>query len=394
MIGFIIFPSYLGVDLSFLSLLFGTIVSVVGRKTKHTFFVSKDVGIFWTFIFLIWLLTILFYFINGAVGISTQFMFKPPRLILISVCITIIFSLSDLKYSNVISIILLSALINAVVVYLQYILHFLGISDSFLLNPNVGANISTPFRKAGLMAGFPIAGLLSVLGALCALYMYSGFRKRRYIFLAIFIALTCFLTARTALYLCIVFFGFYFSYVIMKKRDALIGFISILSIFSLIIFISTSDNRIIRGTVDKMFANIINYTETGSALDYSTRDLLQNHYTFPTSEYVFTFGTSLDNRSSDVNSDVSVFRITWYSGFITAILYISAFVFVILSSVLRANSSREILFISCFMLTLVIANFKGSYLFSRVLGDSMLLLWLAKLILSSDRNKIVVIKKQ
>ncbi|MCJ8347947.1 hypothetical protein [Moritella sp.] len=378
LVGFVIFPNVGGMDFSFLSLLIGFVFCVIkyGHKCSLVVF-SKEVIYFVLIFIFLWALTIILFFIHGGYAIDPQFMFKPPRVVLILFLMSVIIQVSQITMIEIFKIILLSATINAVVIYLQYIFHMTGVTDSFLLNPNTGENALTPYRKPGLMAGYPISGMLSFIGSLISIYLYYFKRKIHFLLLFFIVGFTCFITSRTSMYMFIFFGMLYYLYLMLKMNKIFYVIVPATVIFLLFGYLSATDNEFFSGTINKMFANVNNYIESGSFHDNSTSDLMENHYQLPSDDKTMLLGTSLPNDLSPVNSDVSIFRITWYSGVFTTLLYIALYFYLFIGTFVKMDTRTEKTLIIFIFIAMSIANMKGSYLFSRVLGDCLLMIWLA-----------------
>lgn len=373
LVGFIVLPNVGGLDFSIFSLFSAFVLAV---SSTPTVYINRNLMIFIGLLAICWLFLIAQFFILGGREFDPQFMFKPPRIILIVLFLLAISSAWQMNMTDALRVIVVASLINAIVVYLQYFLHFSGITDSFLLNPNTGQNALTPYRKPGLMAGYPISGMLSLIGALSSAYMY--YRSGRWFWKAGFIlcGFPCFITSRTSLYLFATVGFLYFVWVLFRSRDYMtLIFVGAVILVSSIWIVNT-DNPIIQGTKNKMLANVYNYLETGSFHDYSTSDLFENHYILPSDELTLLRGTALPNNMAIVNSDVSFFRMTWYGGLGFSFYMIFLFTYVLISIVLRSVGAGMLLWSISLVLIMLVANAKGSYVFSRVLGDLILMVWI------------------
>ncbi|WP_312946084.1 hypothetical protein [Superficieibacter sp.] len=376
---FIVSPKIGLFDLSILAMLVHVglaLSSALGSYRPNTA-LDKRIVVASFFMFLLFFLAILSFFINGAYDFDEQFLFKPIRIILILMIYYFIFNQRKLTTDNILKAIVLAALINAVVIYIQYYGSFIGVSSTFLQNPNFSESVITPYRKAGMMSGFPVAGLLSFCGAMICFHFYLKSNSYKYLALYLFIGLTCFVTARTAMML--FFLGTMAYILILVFKKGKIGSFALFTTLFLValIYISNSTNDVIAKTRDKMFANVINYVTTGDANDYSTNDLLTNHYVFPTDFKTFIFGNSIPSEKNIVNTDVSFFRITWNNGFIAMLIYVFSYLFIWRSTVksLRGEYLNKLI-VSIIFMGVFVSNFKGFYFFSRVIGDITMLLFI------------------
>ncbi|MFM4678113.1 hypothetical protein ACEUD4_06940 [Aeromonas media] len=380
LVSYIIMPKLGSVDFSVLSLLmcFSVVfLKNIRIKSVPMRCITKNHIVLYFFMVSLLVLSLVSFIANSGGDIDFQFTLKPIRVVIVSLMLIYIAKSEKLLIKDVAVIIMLAASINSTVVVVQYIVQILfGISD-FLLNPNFSESVITPYRKPGLMSGYPTAGILSILGILSAIYLYRTEKINKFIFIALFFlnGATCFMTARTAVYLFIVVCLPYFMMSVLKRRGLLIIITTALSLASIVTYVASSDDKVLSGTVDKMFANIINYSQKGTFNDYSTEDLLENHYEFPNDQFILFFGNSKSSYDSETNSDVSIFKIAWNSGILSSIIYVLSYLFIWFSSLSMTKDKREKVYINIFFCVFFIANAKGFYFFSRVVGDSSMLLW-------------------
>lgn len=376
------------IDLSLTILSAHLLIAFITYNKNNKILLSNKIIIMFILIVLIYAVSVISFYMNGGGYYDEQFLFKPFRIILLLFLFYYIFSKRNLSLATILKAILLAALLNASVVYLQYMDSFLGGTGNILQNPNFNESVITPYRKAGLMSGFPVAGILSFCGSMIAFHFFFRTRKNIYFILYLIIGVTCFLTARTAMFL---FMSGTLSYLLalfFKKGrvDILLAFIFLVStVFS---YVFSSENDVIIKTREKMFANIINYVENGNANDYSTNDLFTNHYVMPTSPSTLLIGNSVPPEFNVVNTDVSFFRITWNNGIFSMLLYLISYFFmwlvVINSSSMHLKENKLITFSLFF--GIFISNFKGYYFFSRVLGDLIFIIFISCVANEKKRN--------
>ncbi len=380
LVSYLIMPKLGSVDLSVLALFVCfSFVFLKNIKVQSTPMkcIAKNHIYLYIFMLSLLLLSLISFIANSGGDIDFQFTLKPIRVVIVSLMLIYIAKSEKLNVKDVAVIIMLAASINSIVVVAQYVVQILfGISE-FLLNPNFSENVITPYRKPGLMSGYPTAGILSILGILSTVYLYRISKVNKFIFIVALLlnSVTCFMTARTAVYLFIVFCLPYFMVSVLKRRGVFIILVTALSLATIVTYVASSDDKVLSGTVEKMFANIINYTQKGTFNDYSTEDLLENHYEFPDDDFTFFFGNSKSSYDSETNSDVSIFKIAWNSGVFSSIIYVFSYVFIWFSSLSMTKDNRGKVYINIFFCVFFIANAKGFYFFSRVIGDSSMLLW-------------------
>lgn len=389
---FIVSPKIGFLDISLLAMMvhFGLALSSGMNWRGLNLNLDRRLIVAFLFIFLLFILSLFSFFLNGAYVFDEQFLFKPIRLLLILLIYALIINQRELNFESILTSIMLASLINAAVIYIQYYGSFIGISSTFLQNPNFSEAVITPYRKAGMMSGFPVAGLLSFCGSMICFHFYLKFNKLKYLTLYVIIGLTCFITARTALMLFFVGTTFYIFILVFKKRK--VGaFALFVAIFVVALgYVSNSDNEVIVKTKEKMFANIINYVNTGDANDYSTNDLLRNHYVFPSDFETFMFGNSIPSDQNIVNTDVSFFRITWNNGFLSMLVYVFAYFYIWIASYKNVRQDYLSRIITSVIFTgIFVSNFKGFYFFSRVIGDITILLFLVGVCKNNIKNRVL-----
>lgn len=386
---FIISPKIGMYDLSLIALAIHTAIAFFSDSQidNSVEYIDGRIIIMYVMVVIIAALSVTSFLYNGGDNYDEQFLFKPFRILLLLFTLYYIFIKRKISLFNVFSAIIIAALLNAIVIYSQYIDSFLGGAGDFLQNPNFNKSAFTPYRKAGLMSGFPVAGILSFCGSVIAFHLFTKNKGRWYLLLYAIIGATCFLTARTALFLFIISSSIYLLMMFLRKGrvDLLILFAMVLS--TLFVYTFNSENDVIIKTREKMFANVIHYAATGNANDYSTNDLFTNHYVLPSGISTFLIGNSIPPENNIVNTDVSFFRITWNSGFFSMLLYVCCYLFmwfvVFLSSHL-GNENKMVLFL--LFAGVFISNFKGSYFFSRVVGDLIFIIFIACIVNKSNKE--------
>tara|TARA_B100000929_G_scaffold288874_1_gene278254 strand:+ start:662 stop:1570 length:909 start_codon:yes stop_codon:yes gene_type:complete len=272
--------------------------------------------------------------------------------------------------------IVIASFVNALVVILQYTLHYHFGIEKFLLNPDFSEAVITPYRKPGLMSGYPVAGLLSVLGiiSLGAIDKHNKYMLvfKHIVFVVLLISLT--ITSRTALLIGIVVI----LALVLKSRSFSLffkKFIALVFVASLsvpLVMSKYENSDVIKKTVDKSFVIFINMYKGNEVLDYSSKDLINNHYTLPNDNSVFVIGNSVSPKQNIVNSDVFFIRFLWGNGFLSPFLYCSLVFLLYISiatKVVEYKYSNKEFYLTLMLFTMVAASFKGSYFFSRVIGD-------------------------
>ncbi len=331
----------------------------------------------------------IFFFIFCISGISalynnslvSEYYFRPLRAIVVIFLAYFYFYYRDIGSNKFLKILLYVLLLNSLVILLQYALYYLNISDNFLFHPDIGR--VEAYRKPGLTSGFPTGGMCAIFGSFLSIYLYFESKISLYLYLFIIFSLSIFLTARSVMYIFILLMPIYlFLQGVLFNKLRILIYCAAASLL-IIILIQNNMNYMLEGSINKMFANVINYVETGDFNDYSTRQLLSyDHFKIPVSFRDILIGNSLPHTSKFMVSDIGYFRIWWANGIFSLLLYLLAFFFVWRNAYFRYSktSSKKIksfnILVFFTFFTVFIMCFKGSYLFSRVIGDFLILLFL------------------
>lgn len=364
---FILLPKVSSFDLTLLPL--STLILsylFFGRKKF-----SISTSIFLCLIFL--LITVLFSaFLNS--NLSIEHVFKPIRLILVISMLLFCFQNTTLKISinDIFRVIFGAALINAVVIYGQYVAHlFFGINDLLLINFDVDR--STPYRKPGLASGFPTAGLLNVFGVLSLLYLVEN-ESKKYTYFFIFLLPIFFITARTSLVLAvfsITILAFY-NRNIFKLVLVAVGIVS----FFIMYIISGDNSEYLMKSFSFALELFSNFTSGDGLQTQSTNSLLSKHFEIPVDIFILLFGTSLSTWSyGGGQSDVFFIRVLWGTGVFSVILYVFLYCQMWVSCVNCVGSKFNKMVLFLMFLIVFIASFKGAYIFSRFVSDPLLILF-------------------
>ena len=340
------------------------------------------------FLLAITLISAFSYVVNNG-DFVPEYILKPIRNILLIFIIYAYVRLRDIKIERILILVLLSIAVHSIVIYLQYILYILDISKDFLYHPSL--TWTSPIRKVGLSTGFPSAGLIIVMASLIAVYLYFRTRKYKYILLLFLITPAIFITARSSMYIYIVLVPAFLLYLSIsyKKYLAVITYFIFSLCAVLAVYILSFKFPEIQGSIDKMFVNLVNYIKYGSFHDYSTEHLISSdHLYFSDSVKDFLIGNSRDKSSGFQQSDISYVRILTGQGVFAVILYLAAYFYMYSASQasIKIFFDRSLGFLLGFLyVALFIMSFKGHYVFSRIVGDVILIISIS--ILSSSWTK-------
>jgi hypothetical protein len=342
------------------------------------------------FLMAIFLISVFSYIVNRE-DFVFEYILKPIRNIFLIFIVYTYVRLRGVKIEKILILVLLSITVHSIVIYLQYILYVMDLSRDFLYHPSL--TVISPIRKVGLSTGFPSAGLIIVMASLIAVYLSFRTRKYKYILLLFLITPSVFVTARSSMYIYIVLVPTFLLYlsILYKKYLSVITYFVILFCMALIVYSLSFEFPEIQGSIDKMFLNLVNYIEYESFHDNSTKHLVSSeHLYLSDSVKDFLIGNSQDRGSGFQQSDISYVRILTGQGVFVLILYVTAYFYMYHAS----QASIKILFdrplgvlLGFLYVALFIMSFKGHYVFSRIVGDIILIISISFLSNSYTNSK-------
>lgn len=367
LVSFILLPKLGSFDLTLIPLLTLFLSYVFVGRSK--FVVSVVVLLCFTCLLVVVLFSA---FLNG--NVSNEHLLKPVRLILVVGLLLFCFqnTKKEISINEVLTVIFFAAIINAVVIYGQYIAHlFFGVNDFFLINFDVER--TTPYRKPGLASGFPTAGLLNVFGVLSLLYLVQN-KSKKYVYFFIFLLPIFFITARTSLVLglfCITILALYNRKIF---KLVLVAF-SIVALFIIYGLSGENSEHLMKSFTFalELFGNFI----SGDGFQtQSTNSLLTKHFEIPEDILIFLFGTSLNTWSDGAGqSDVFFIRVLWGTGIFSIFLYMCLYICMWITCVNYMDYKFNKVLIFLMFFVVLIASFKGAYIFSRFVSDPLLILF-------------------
>ncbi len=277
-----------------------------------------------------------------------------------------------------------AAVLNSLLIYYQYIVVYFRLDvPLFYHHEFMRTREVTPYRQPGFFAGFSPSSALNAVGAVCAFYMSIG-KNIRYYFLysVVFILLSgsVFLCGRTGLIILVLFLGFNLLFAQRKLRW--LSFVWAVALGLLLFTSYPLAPRNLKKTYRVAFEPVFNYIEHRGIGTYSTKDIIQNHYHIPAGTRTRFIGNGLAPFRGGANSDVSFVQL-WYGNGILAMVIAAILVLYITSISERSKEHRYI--ITFIYFSLFVICFKGSYLFSRVVGDLMIILFAANIVLEGWR---------
>ncbi|ENM5726540.1 hypothetical protein V4V56_002510 [Vibrio mimicus] len=304
---------------------------------------------------------------NGGL-ITSEFILKPIRVLLVYYAVT---TLTNIDYDDVVKGIMVAVLINSIMMYIQFFSELYGLQVYY--NPEFIDRFDMIYRQPGFYSGYPEHSIVTA----CALVLLYREHKKLFYICILAAMPSLLLSGRTGIYALLVGLSFYLFILSFRKPNLLIYLasflISISLALNLIKLFEEYINPQIIFAVDHILLPVQGMlSDSGKLGDYSTEDLINNHYFLPDDWGGLLIGNSLPPFDGGVKSDVSFIRIIFGNGIFSLILYLFCFVFLarslLLSEKLRTGESFILIFI------FLVAILKGPFLFSRVVGDVFIIL--------------------
>jgi hypothetical protein len=315
---------------------------------------------------LVWSLSILL--INGS--FNDTLILKPFRQIIMLTLVLSIFRRTNLKFLDVCKIVVIAAVVNTMVIYLQLYGHnALGI-QGFLMPESFDMELDVSFRKPGVFSGYPHAGLLSLIAIICLLNFIKSIKSIYFVLILTCLTTSLILTSRTALLLSLLPFSIFFTRSI-KSKDAFVKFwmfliIGIWIIVSLLAILP-------KDTFNVAFEMFRNYSETGS-FKTSSQASLNDSYVLPRYLTTYLYGNGLNNRTDfDNNVDDGYQSLLYGGGLLYLFMTLTLFYIYFISTIASLKSRLHKYTIYMIYLIVVIANYKADVMFSRVISDVLVL---------------------
>lgn len=366
LVAFLLAPKIGVLDLSVIALIIGFLVHV--RRIA----LSRDVA------FLVIIFTIIFVLVllSGMANqiITFENLLKPIRNFLLILLLYSLLQKQALTLDKLFDVLIFAGMINSIVVLLQVIFTLIGLDDAVLRFYPPGETIDG-LRKPGLSSGYPSSGLLSCIAAVVALYKYCFNADKRYFWLLLMCLPGVFLSARTAVVLFFVAFGLAILIAFVNRNLRFLAHMGGLAfiLISLVGALFAYDPKIY-DIFYVMFEFVFVYLDEGSVGVRSTDDLLQNHFFLPRDLVEWLVG---NGRAAwglgGIESDVWFTQNLVGSGVFVMSLYLIAFGFIWWSAI-KATMGFYRLTVFYIFLMVFIASFKGSFIFSRFVGDAATLL--------------------
>lgn len=358
----IIAPKIYGIDYSILFLLIDALfVTLLCKKINNWPNNYFFIVIMWLILLALTLTSLIFL---GTVDV--QFLLKPGRQIVLLTLMLFIADRIQLRIEHVFKIILFAALINCIIIAVQLIGHNYFKIPGFMLPVAFNLEVDAPFRKPGLMSGYPHAGLLSLIAMQCLLYFYKRINRLLFVLFWSIFSISLIVTSRTALILGIIphFFLLFLGFRSKKALGSILLFLSFG--LSLIVYII---NMLPEDTFTHSFELFLNYSENKSFSTLST-DASLDSYMWPQKTITWFLGNG-KYMTNDYNLNVDDgFQIPFYGGgliYLILILYVYFWYFYKSISRVKPYFKRVTIFSIFFIV--FIANAKLDTIFTRVISD-------------------------
>jgi hypothetical protein len=373
----ILLPRIGYIDLSVMPLILGLIYDCFKHK-NFTIFGNRSLSISIALLFIWFVISCISLIINNSGYLHN--ILVPLRASFLLIGWYQILIRRQFTLNTILIIFVCAALLNGIFIYYQYVADYFNLSIPHLYHNAFTSR--TTYRQPGLFAGYSPSSALNAIGAACALYLSIGQKVRYYLFynvIFIVILASIFLSGRTGLIIILLFIGANLIFAKAKLKYISIFFTIIIGLSLFKIYLIAPPD--IKKSYQVAFEFIFNYTESHEMGTYSTKDIIQNHYHIPSDVQTLLIGNGLE-----FNSDVAFIQI-WYSSgifaMLTATILISYIVFV-------SPRCKKYVYITTFIyFSLFLVCFKGSYLFSRITGDLMIILYSANIVLTTDEKLVI-----
>ena len=310
------------------------------------------------------------YLVYGQV--SAEIIFKPVRQLVLLTMLIYLFRQYELTAIDALKAALVAAAANGLVVILQYVLDAMHIAPDFLIMPGFDASINVPFRKPGLTAGYPVAGMLAVFGIVIAASWLRARRAGWVVLCLLLCMVSVTVTSRMAL-----LFGIVAIVVLVVPaavaRPRLLILYGTIALAGVIAFQRYS-GLLHYDTIGVMFELFINLSQ-GQVETKSTTALIESYGLLPDKLLTLLIGNGTYNLSdSGLNVDAGFQSIMFSAGGVALLLYVAlswCYFRKAWSAVRGTYFSTAVVLL---YVMVMVANLKTDAFFSRSFGDAWLLI--------------------
>ncbi|OEE42265.1 hypothetical protein ACODG7_12190 [Vibrio anguillarum] len=304
---------------------------------------------------------------NGGI-ITSEYALKPVRILLLYFSVT---ALTTINYTDVVKGIMVAVLVNSIMMYIQFFSELHGLPVYY--NPEFIDRFDMIYRQPGFYSGYPEHSII----AACAFILLFREHKKLFYICLVFTMPSLLLSGRTGIYALLVGVALYLFFLSFRKPRLLIYLTTFLiSLYLILYFVKLFEgyfNPQIIFAVEHILLPIQGVlSDSGRLGDYSTDDLINNHYFLPDDWHGLLIGNSLPPFDGGVKSDVSFIRIIFGNGIFSLILYLFCFAFLARKLFLSNKIGTSEAFIIVFIF--LVSIFKGPFLFSRIVGDVFIIL--------------------
>jgi hypothetical protein len=355
----------------------------------NKFFTNKESRLIFVLWYALLLIALLSFLINQS--ISPIIIGKPIRQVVLLMGLIGLLSLVKKPFHIVATAVFVAALINASVIYAQYILDFLNMDSSWLIMPSFNKDINVAFRKPGLMSGYPSAGMLSLYGVLFGFWMIRRKFNLALCLTIILLISTLVLTARTTLYLGIIVMMIFFI-IFFRRKPFLKMFFMFVFLFSVLVSVLMSFEFIHYDTINVMFEVFINYAETGQVSTQSSTATLNSLLYYPEVK-TFLIGNGYMNLTEQLTNIDSGYQQKLFGGgiFYFILIIFTFFCYWYLASKSLEDTCSKFVTHSIFFLVFV-ADLKSGMIFAQVVGDVPVMLTVCSLVYSPAKTKEILFR--
>jgi hypothetical protein len=304
---------------------------------------------------------------------SSEMLFKPIRQLMLLPILADLFIHQRLRTKDAAAAALAAATVNGIVIIAQYVAHATGRSPNLLLVPGFDPAVNVPFRKPGLTAGFPVAGMLCVLGIVLAASWMKVRRSPWLIAALIVCAASVVVTSRMALLfacLCILIFVLP-SAVASVRMWILYTSLTVVAVVA----VRQYSHLLHYDTINVMFELFINLIVKGKLETQSSTALIESYALLPQNLSTLLIGNGFTTASdTHLTVDAGLQVVLFGSGIFGLGLYLLLSFLYFRYALAATRGTVFAKAVVVFFGLMMVSNFKTEAFFSRSFGDAFLLL--------------------
>jgi hypothetical protein len=327
---------------------------------------------------------------TGAVnqGVSLDLLLKPIRNLLILLFLFSFFKARRLTWEQLFSAIAMAGLVNSIVVLVQVFFAVKGWDVGYLRIYPEGETVGG-LRQPGLSSGYPSSGMLCCIGAIVALCVNYFQKKSSFFWVFVGCLPGVFLSARTAVILFMLAFGLIVITAVFRLKVQFLAKIAALSaVLAFVTGFLVSNYSKAEDILYVMFEFVFVYFDDHTIGVRSTDDLLENHYFLPSNWVEWAVGNGKAAwGEGGIPSDVWFVQNLVGAGLVTTTLYIFAFLYMF-ALAMRASRGYQKTVVFLVFVMVLLSSFKGSFIFSRFVGDVATVFGIYALASLSERARL------